>query len=124
MKIIRPTETAVDRAIQSVTTQDAFLDELMRDFRLITPEVGESVANLFFEATDRAVRIPRGHRRTVGKLAILLAACASASAIILDEVGDMGGERQEATARAFRELLTQARKNAASKRLDKILGHA
>lgn len=122
--MIKPTETAVDKAIQSVSKQDQFLDELMRDFRLITPEVGESVATLFFDGVDAAVRIPRGQRRTVAKLAILLAAAASASAIILDEVGDMSGARQEATARAFAALLTQARQNAARKRIDKVLGHA
>lgn len=122
--IIRPTDTAVDKAIQSVSKQDQFLDELMRDFRKITPEVGESVATLFFDGVDAAVRIPPGQRRVVAKLAILLAAAASASAIILDEVGDMGGERQEATARAFGALLGEARRNAATKRLDKILGHA
>lgn len=124
MKIIRPTETAVDRAIASVSKQDEFLAELMRDFQKITPEVGESVARLFFDGVDAAVRIPKGQRRVVAKLAILLSACASASAIILDEVGDIGGERQEATARAFAALLGQARYNAANKRLDKILGHA
>ena len=124
MKIIRQTETAVDKALSSVTRQDQFLDELMRDFRLITPEVGESVARLFFEGVDMAVRLPHGQRRVVARLAILLAAAASASAIILDEVGDMSGERQEATARAFRELLAEARRNAAAKRLDKMLGHA
>ena len=77
MKIIRQTETAVDKALSSVTRQDQFLDELMRDFRLITPEVGESVARLFFEGVDMAVRLPHGQRRVVARLAILLAAAAS-----------------------------------------------
>ena len=122
--IVRPTATAIDKAIQSVSGQDAFLDELMRDFRMITPEVGEAVGTLFFDGVEAAVRIPKGQRRTVAKLAILLAACASASALILDEVGDMSGDRQEATQRAFKALLSEARKNAAGKRLDKILGHA
>ena len=122
--IIKPTETAVDKALQQVSRRDAFVDQIMRDFKKITPEVGSSVADLYMGAMDRAVNLPRGERRVVGQIALNLAACASLTAILLDEIGDMSGDRQEACAAVFRVLLADARKNAASKRLDKILGHA
>lgn len=122
--IIKTQETAVDKALQAVSRRDAFVDQIMHDFRKITPEVGSSVADLYMGAMDKAVRLPPGQRRVVGQIALNLAATASLTAMLLDEIGDMSGDRQEACASVFRELLAQARKNAAQKRLDKILGHA
>lgn len=122
--IIKTTETAVDKALQQVSRRDAFVDQIMKDFRKITPEVGSSVANLYMAAMDKAVRLPPGERRVVGQIALNLAACASLTASLLDAIGDMSGDRQEAAAAVFRVLLADARKNAAQHRMDKILGHA
>jgi hypothetical protein len=117
--------TAVDRALAAVTRNDAFVDQIMRDFRKITPEVGTSVASLYSEAMERAVRLPKGERRVVGQIALNLSACASLTAALLDEIGDMSGDRHEAAAQAFRALLKEAQSNVVSKKLDKIIeGHA
>lgn len=122
--MIKPGASAVDGVLIKSAESDDFVGELMRCFRQITPDVGGVVAGLHFEAAEKSVRVPKGHKRSVGMMALELSAAASCVAIILDEVGDLGGARQRAAVEAFAVLLKQAREHQAQRRLDKVLGHA
>ena len=119
------TATAVDKAIQAVTRHDVFCDEVMRDFRQITPEVGSLMAEMIHRGIDNLERVPPGARRVPAMMALGLAAIASEIAMILDEVGDIGGARQKAAVMAFEALLKEAVENGRKEKLRKFVeGHA
>ena len=113
-------DTAVDLALSASAKHDHFVDELMRNFRLIEPRVGESVAYVFMGSCSRAMP----GRGVPQRLALNLAAAASVAAIMLTEVGDPAGDREKAVVAAFQGLLKEAMKNARDERLKSVLGHA
>lgn len=129
--LLKPTTaTAVDLALSSVSRQDQFLEQLMRDFRQISPEVGQSVATLFGRGIDQSVRLPPGNRREVGMMALLIAGAAACAADILchldggNTVARIGDDRAQGTVRAFEAMLATALDVQAQNRLKKIVGTA
>jgi hypothetical protein len=118
IKTIRQ-DTAVDLALSAAAKHDLFVDELMRNFRQIEPRVGESVAYVFMESCSRSMP----GRSVPQRLALNLAAAASVAAIMLNEVGDIAGDREKAVVSAFQGLLKEALKNAKEDRLKNVMGH-